>query len=62
MKTVYKCSICHKDLKNIETIRLAKQLYGVSYVGGHQTVKRYDFCKECYRKYDAWLRKHREDK
>lgn len=38
-KVEYKCCICHKELENKDTIRLAKQLYGISYVGGHQTVK-----------------------
>ena len=58
MKPIYKCSICHKQLENKETIRLAKQLYGISYVGGHQTVSKYDFCKDCYRKFEVWIRKH----
>lgn len=62
MKPMYKCSICHKILENKETIRLAKQLYGISYAGGHYTVEKYDFCKECYKKFNKWLIKHREEK
>lgn len=58
MKVEYKCCICHKELKNKETIRLAKQLYGISYVGGHQTVDKYDFCKNCYSIFEKWLKKH----
>ena len=60
-KPIYKCCICHKILENKDTIRLAKQLYGLSYVGGHQTVKKYDFCRECYKRFEFWLKKHKED-
>ncbi len=56
----YKCCICHKELNNTDTIRLAKQLYGLSYSGGHTTVEKNDFCEKCYSKYAAWLKKHKE--
>ena len=58
--TEYKCCICHKKLENKDTIRLAKQLYGISYYGGHTTVDRYDFCKQCYKKFAVWIFKHKE--
>lgn len=60
-KVEYKCCICHNQLKNKDTIRLAKQLYGVSYRGGHETVLKYDFCKQCYGKFVAWIKKHKEE-
>lgn len=60
--TEYKCCICHKKLKNIDTIRLVKQLYGISRYGGHYRVEKYDFCKKCYSKFDNWLKKNKEDK
>lgn len=59
-KVEYKCCICHKKIENKDTIRLAKQLYGISYYGGHYTVDKYDFCKQCYRKFAAWIKKHEE--
>lgn len=58
----YECCICHRSLENKDTIRLAKQLYGTSYRGGHNTVAKYDFCRECYRKFAAWIKKHKEGK
>lgn len=59
-KIDYECCICHQKLENNETIRLVKQLYGISYCGGHYAVKKYDFCKQCYRKFAVWIKKHKE--
>jgi len=60
-KIEYKCCICHNELENKDTIRLCKQLYGLTHRGGHETVKKYDFCKECYKKFAGWIYKHREE-
>lgn len=60
MKPIYQCCICHKILENKDTIRLAKQLYGISYAGGHYTVKKYDFCKDCYKHFAIWVKKHNQ--
>lgn len=60
--TEYKCCICHQKLKNKDTVRLAKQLYGISRYGGHYTIDKYDFCKKCYMKFELWLNKHKVGK
>lgn len=58
---IYKCCICKKQIKNIDTIRLTKELYGLHYRGGHYPVEHYDFCPICYKKFNAWIVKYRKD-
>lgn len=60
--TDYKCCICHEKIKNKDTIRLCKQLYGISRFGGHYTVDKFDFCKKCYSKFENWLKKYEREK
>lgn len=58
---IYECCICHKILTEYKPIRLTKELYGLHYRGGHYPVKHYDFCKECYSKFDYWVKKHEKE-
>ena len=60
MIKIYKCCICKKQLENIDTIRLTKQLYGLTRYGGHYPVEHYDFCKKCYSVFNNWLNKHKK--
>jgi len=60
MTKVYKCCICHKELEEYKPIRLVKQLYGIGTYKQYANVRHYDFCKECYRKFNNWIRKHKE--
>ena len=55
----YSCCICHKELINYKPIRLVKQVHDekVPY-GTYHNIKNYDFCKECYNKFNNWIIKH----
>lgn len=55
---VYSCCICHEVLKDYKPVRLVKQLYGASGYNQYGPVKNYDFCKNCYRKFESWVKKH----
>lgn len=59
---IYKCCICHKILTEHKPIRLTKELYGLHSRGGHYPVEHYDFCNDCYKTFDAWIRKYKEVK
>lgn len=55
----YSCCICHKKLKD-KPIRLTKKEYGIGRYKQYSPVANYDFCKECYRKFNNWIVKHKE--
>ena len=57
---IYKCCICHRRIKKEHTIRLVEQKYGAGkYTQFYQTT-RYDFCKDCYSKFNKWILKHKK--
>ena len=58
MKKIYKCTICHKELKD-KPIRLTKQEYGIKY-NQYSPVENYDFCNRCYKVFNNWIIKHKE--
>lgn len=59
MKKVFRCCICHKVLEDYKPIRLVKQVHDnkVPY-GAYHFETKYDFCKECYKTFDNWIRRH----
>lgn len=59
MKKIYKCCICHKILEE-KPIRLVKQLYGVNKYKQYSPIENYDFCIGCYKIYEKWINKHKE--
>lgn len=62
MKKIYKCCICHNEL-DYKPIRLVKQINDnkETYSAYHNKAN-YDFCKECYKRFNNWLIKHKEVK
>ena len=59
---IYKCCICHQELTEYKPIRLIKQLHdNRKPYGAYHNRTNYDFCKRCYRKFDAWIIKHKEE-
>lgn len=61
MKKIYSCCICHKVLED-KPIRLTKEEYGAGKYNQYSPVANYDFCKECYKKFDNWIKKHKDKK
>lgn len=57
---IYKCCICH-EIQEEKPIRLTKQLYRTKGYGQYYPIEHYDFCRKCYRKFNAWLKKHEEE-
>ena len=60
---VYECCICHTILEDYKPIRLVKQKYipNLRGYGGYQNKKNYDFCTDCYKKFNSWIRKHNKE-
>lgn len=58
MTKIYECCICHRILTKSRPIRLVKQLYGKGNYKQYAYDSKYDFCTDCYRKFDAWIYKH----
>lgn len=58
---IYKCIICHIELQE-KPIRLAKQLYGTGRYLQYNQVEHYDFCNKCFKKFENWINKHKEEK
>lgn len=56
----YKCCICHKVVEN-KPIRLIKQEYGVGNYNQFSQVEKYDICKECFRIFNNWIKKHKKE-
>lgn len=60
MQKQYKCCICHTVLEEYKPIRLVKQLHDSKETyGRYHNIKNYDFCKECYKRFSTWIKKHR---
>ena len=58
----YSCCICHKELINYKPIRLVKQVHDEKNLyGAYHNIKNYDFCKECYLKFNHWIKKHEKE-
>ena len=55
---IYKCCICHKIL-NKKPIRLVKQLHNGRI---YKNIFNYDFCNNCYLKFNYWVKKYEEVK
>ena len=51
-----------KELTNYKPIRLVKQVHDEkSPYGKYHNMKNYDFCKECYLKFNHWIKKHEKE-
>ena len=61
MEKVYKCCICHGVLVDTKPIRLVKQIYGAGNYKQYTGVENFDFCIECYKKFENWIKKHKEE-
>ena len=55
---IYSCSICHKVIAPESAIRLNKQLYNRKKYKQFTTEVNYDFCSDCYNKFERWINKH----
>lgn len=58
---IYKCVICHKILKD-KPIRLCKQIYNAGKYKQYSPVENFDFCIECFKKFEKWIFKNKENK
>ena len=58
---VYECCICHQVL-DYKPIRLVKQKFieGRYAYGAYQNKHNYDFCDECYKKFNGWINKNKK--
>lgn len=61
MKKVFKCCICHKVLEEYKPIRLVKQKCKMGLYENYKHICNYDFCIDCYKRFNAWIRKHSEE-
>lgn len=61
MEKVYKCCICHGVLVVEKPIRLVKQVYGAGNYKQYTGVEKFDLCYDCYKKFEAWIRRHRNE-
>lgn len=59
-KKIYKCDICHKILEE-KPIRLIKQEYASGNYNQFCQTERYDICKNCYKIFEKWINKHKEE-
>lgn len=57
---VYKCCICHRVL-DYKPIRLVKQLYGIGNYNQYSYDSKYDFCNKCYKAFDNFINKYKEE-
>lgn len=57
---IHNCCICHKTL-DYKPIRLVKQKYGIGRYKQYSNVCNYDFCIECYKTFNRWINKHKND-
>lgn len=61
MSKVYECCICHRILTKTKPVRLVKQVYGKGNYKQYGYVNNYDFCSDCYKKFDAWINKYNKE-
>lgn len=62
MRKTFRCCICHKVLKEYKPIRLVKMVHDNNEkYGAYHHVVNYDFCKRCYRVFNKWIDKHKEE-
>ena len=54
----YECSICHKTIEVDNAQRLIWQKYGITRYIQFSNYKKFDFCKECFRLFLGWIKKH----
>lgn len=60
MKKEYRCCICHKVLDEYKPIRLVKMVHDNAEVyGAYHYKDKYDLCKDCYKIFNRWIKKHR---
>ena len=62
MTKVYVCTICHKILTDYKPHRLVNQEYGGSGYNQYSNKYTFDFCHDCFKKFKAWIIKHKEEK
>ena len=58
---IYKCCICHTVLDEYKPYRLVMQIWDGPYGGRYMNKNNYDFCKRCYRVFNQWIIKHKEN-
>lgn len=58
---IYKCCICHTVLDEYKPYRLVMQIWDGPYGGRYMNKHNYDFCKKCYRVFNHWIIKHKEN-
>ena len=58
----YRCCICKKIIKYKPT-RLVKQMYGINphYKSQYSQCCVYNFCDECYKKFDNWVNRRKQN-
>ena len=54
----YKCIICHKTIDVNHAQRLVWQKYGIGRYTQFSNHKNYNFCKECFKYFLGWIKKH----
>lgn len=59
-RKIYKCCICHNVLDEYRPIRLVKQNWEFKGYGLYRNKANYDFCIDCYKKFNNWIKKHKE--
>ena len=58
----YKCCVCKKII-DYKPTRLVKQLYGIHphYKSQYNQSCVYNFCDECYKKFDNWVNRRNKN-
>ena len=58
----YECDICHCII-DYKPTRLVKQRYGFNpeYPSQYSMICNYNFCDNCYKKFQNWINKHRKN-
>lgn len=58
-RKVYECCICHKIMQDTRPIRLVEQHHdNKETYGSFVYVRNHDFCRQCFSKFIAWIKKH----
>lgn len=58
---IYECCICHKILTEYKPIRLVRQKYGKGNYKQYANVCNYDFCINCYKRFNSWIMKNKRE-